>query len=83
MRLEKLQDEFYSPLRLAFSQGWKNQYKMKDFLMLCEEYVSERKLVAGWLETDGFYDVSPKDISKTSRAKNVSIIYNARIKQTF
>ncbi|MFH1157676.1 MAG: hypothetical protein V1721_02145 [Pseudomonadota bacterium] len=53
---EEAQEELYAPLRDAFDAAWPDKsglpdaLKMKQFWKLCERYVEEGKLVAGWNE---------------------------------
>lgn len=43
-------DELYAPLKKAFEEGLKAGWKMEKFWSLCETYVQDGKLAAGWNE---------------------------------
>lgn len=47
------QERLYAPLRLAFDEAWADGSKMPQFWNLCQEYVREGKLVAGWNHPEG------------------------------
>jgi hypothetical protein len=47
------QEKLYAPLRAAFAAAWPEPGKMKDFWSLCQSYLREGKLVAGWNTPQG------------------------------
>ena len=67
------QKNLYAPLRRAFAAAWEGTGKMESFWSLCQFYVGENKLVAGWNEAkDG-------DSHKSLAAAKAAKIYAARL----
>jgi len=66
---------FYGPLQQLFSEAWTDAQKMQKFWSLCEKYVQDGKLIAGWNEkiTDDLF------IRKTEYAADTAKKYAARL----
>jgi hypothetical protein len=66
-------EELYGPLQQAFSECWPDARQMRNFWSLCESYVWDGRLVAGWNE-GGDPD------SKTGTAICTAKVYEARLR---
>lgn len=66
------QEKLYGPLRKTFKNSWPNAPKMARFWALCQRFVQEGKLIAGWNESE-------PDNGKAEEAIEVAGQYEIRL----
>lgn len=71
----KMQRKLYGPLQRSFKDTWPDPEKMKQFWSLCEQYVAEEKLIAGWNAA-----AADDPYSKPTRAYMCAKNYGERLK---
>ena len=67
------EEKLYAPLRQSLSEAWTDPQKMQQFWRLCQSYVRDGKLVAGWNE-QRVHNI------KTDRAANTAKEYESKLR---
>lgn len=71
-------EKLYAPLQKSFRQSFPDKQKMRDFWKLCQSYVQDGKMVAGWND-DGANAIDDIDLKKTKSAKGIAQVYESRL----